>query len=98
MTRYKQLTLQELGVTGATPAYGLTESYGHATGGWPDDPIEVKLHTDGEPLRGVELQIVDRDTGHPLPRCQSGRVLLRGRSLLATTPTPKRQPRPSVMT
>jgi fatty-acyl-CoA synthase len=78
MTEYKRLTLIELGVRHATPAYGLTESYGHATGGWPDDPLEVKLHTDGEPLPGVELRIVDKDSGKELGPCSSGRVLLRG--------------------
>jgi fatty-acyl-CoA synthase len=78
MTEYKRLTLTELRVTEATPAYGLTESYGHATGGWPDDPLEVKLHTDGEPLPGVELRIVDNVSGEELGRGQSGRVLLRG--------------------
>jgi fatty-acyl-CoA synthase len=76
---YRRLTILELGVEGATPAYGLTESYGHVTGGWPDDPLEAKLLTDGEPLPGVEIEIVDPESRRPLRREEPGLILLRGR-------------------
>jgi fatty-acyl-CoA synthase len=76
---YKRLAIVGLGLSLATPGYGLTESYGHALVGRPDDPLEIKLHTDGEPLPGVELRIVDPETDLPVPRGQTGRVLLRGR-------------------
>jgi fatty-acyl-CoA synthase len=75
---YKRLAIVELGVALATPAYGLTESHGHATGGLPDDPLEVKLHTDGEPLPGVEMLVVDPESGEPLAPGETGRILLRG--------------------
>jgi fatty-acyl-CoA synthase len=76
---YRRLTILELGVEGATPAYGLTESYGHATGGRPGDPLAAKLETDGEPLDGVEIEIVDPETRRPLPRGEVGLILLSGR-------------------
>jgi fatty-acyl-CoA synthase len=75
---YRRLTILELGVDGATPAYGLTESYGHVTGCWPDDPLEARLYTDGEPLPGVEIDIVDPETRQPLPRGEAGLILLSG--------------------
>jgi fatty-acyl-CoA synthase len=76
---YRRLTILELGVEGATPAYGLTESYGHATGGRPEDPLAAKLETDGEPLPGVEIEIVDPETRRLLPRGDVGLILLSGR-------------------
>lgn len=73
---YRRLTILEFGVAEATPAYGLTESYGHVTGGWPEDPIEARIHTDGEPLPGIEIDIVDPETLRPLARGEIGLVLL----------------------
>ncbi|MDB5582963.1 MAG: Acyl-CoA synthetase (AMP-forming)/AMP-acid ligase [Bradyrhizobium sp.] len=78
MAEYKRLTLVELGITGAVPAYGLTESYGNATVGLPDDPLEAKLATNGRPLPGMEMRIVDPDSGATLPQGAVGLVLLRG--------------------
>ncbi|MGE0232799.1 MAG: AMP-binding protein, partial [Flavobacteriaceae bacterium] len=43
VAEYKRLTLIEMGIKGAVPAYGLTETYGNATVGWPDDPLDAKL-------------------------------------------------------
>lgn len=75
---YKRLTLVELGISEATPAYGLTESYGQCTGGMPDDPLEVKLHTNGTLLPGFEMSIVDPSTLKPVGRETTGLILLRG--------------------
>src|SRR3546814_6678623 len=47
VAEYKRLTLVEMGIKGAVPAYGLTETYGNATVGSPDDPLEVTLATSG---------------------------------------------------
>ncbi|MBN9113558.1 MAG: acyl--CoA ligase [Pseudonocardia sp.] len=76
---YKSLALDQLGVRYATPAYGLTETYGHITGGMPDDPTEVKLTTDGSPLPGIELRIVDPLTRKDVSAGELGLVLVRGR-------------------
>jgi len=77
-TEYKRMTLVEMGVSLACPAYGLTESYGNAAVGEFDDPLEVKLHTTGRPLPGFELNVVDPLTFEPLRAGQVGLVLLRG--------------------
>ena len=78
MTEYKRLTLVEMGIKRACPAYGLTESYGNATVGYADDPLEAKLHTNGPALPGTELVIVDPVSFEPMPAGQIGLVLLRG--------------------
>ncbi len=75
---YKRLTLVEMGITGAVPAYGLTETYGNAAVGEADDPIDVKMATDGRPLPGMEFRIVDPDSGTPVPHGTAGLVLIRG--------------------
>ena len=78
MTEYKRMTLIEMGIRQAVPAYGLTETYGNATVGHADDPVEVKLATDGEPLPGMEMIVVDPETGERLPAGRIGLVLIRG--------------------
>jgi fatty-acyl-CoA synthase len=74
----KRLALVELGLRLATPSYGLTECYGNATGGLPDDPLDVKLNTDGLPLPGFEVSIVDPETRRPMAGGEIGLILLRG--------------------
>jgi fatty-acyl-CoA synthase len=78
VAEYKRLTLVEMGITGAVPAYGLTETYGNATVGLPDDPIAVKIATNGRPLPGMEMIVVDPQTGRHLPQGETGLVLIKG--------------------
>lgn len=78
VAEYKRMTLVEMGIKSAVPAYGLTESYGNATVGWPDDPLEAKLETNGTPLPGMEMRIVDPQTGRDVAKGEMGLVLLRG--------------------
>ena len=75
---YKRLTLVEMGITGAVPAYGLTETYGNAAVGAVDDPLDVKLATDGRPLPGQEIRIVDPATSAPMAAGEAGLILIRG--------------------
>ncbi|MGE8319038.1 MAG: cyclohexanecarboxylate-CoA ligase [Comamonas sp.] len=56
-------------------AWGMTENGAVATT-LPGDDDERAVHTDGRPLPGVELKVVDAD-GQPLPVGASGRLLLR---------------------
>jgi fatty-acyl-CoA synthase len=75
---YKRMTLLEMGISMASAAYGLTESYGNATVSMADDPIETKIATNGTPLPGIELLIVDPATQRPLAQGETGLILLRG--------------------
>ena len=81
-SEYKRLTLVEMGISRAVPAYGLTETYGNATVGYADDPLEAKLRTNGPALPGMELVIVDPATDAPLPHGETGLVLIRGHTTL----------------
>src|SRR5262249_52841660 len=42
------------------------------------DPVDVRLHSVGRPLPGMEIRIVDRDTRRPLPPGEVGEILIRG--------------------
>ncbi|MTD55556.1 AMP-binding protein [Amycolatopsis pithecellobii] len=63
---------------GATIArgYGSTE-YPTATQAWVDDPLDWRAETDGRPMEGTELKIVD-DAGAELPPGERGELLVRG--------------------
>jgi fatty-acyl-CoA synthase len=74
----KHRTIVELGVAYATGSYGMTETYGNATGNFPDDDLEIKLHTTGQALPGFELRIVDPESRQPLSNGSTGLLLIRG--------------------
>ena len=59
-------------------AWGMTEN-GAVTTILPDDADERAFSTDGCPLPGAELKVVDFD-GKPVPAGQSGRLLVRSAS------------------
>jgi fatty-acyl-CoA synthase len=77
----RERVIVQMGIHLATQSYGMTEAYGHSCVGEPDDRLETKLYTAGRPLPGFELEIVDPATREPVPRGQSGLVLLRGHIL-----------------
>ncbi len=56
-------------------AWGMSEN-GAVTTTLPQDDDERSINTDGCPLPGVEVRVVD-DNGTPLPTGESGRLLLR---------------------
>jgi fatty-acyl-CoA synthase len=92
-TEYKRMTLVEMGITLASAAYGLTESYGNATVSPADDPIEPKLATNGPPLPGTELLIVDASTQSPLPQGETGLIPLHAGTLRPATSITRRRHR-----
>ena len=47
-----------------------------------DDPLDAKLHTNGTPLPGIELAIVDPLSKWPLAAGEIGLILLRGHTTL----------------
>lgn len=77
-TAERRILIEEIGAIEATPSYGLTESYGNATGGFTHDPLAIKLTTAGKALPGFELKIVDPQTRSTLPVGQIGLLLIRG--------------------
>lgn len=68
-----------LGVPGICNVYGATENYGNCCVTPHDMPLADKLLSQGPPLPGVEVRIVDPETGDPLPVGSDGEVEVRGR-------------------
>jgi acyl-CoA synthetase (AMP-forming)/AMP-acid ligase II len=56
--------------------YGSTE-HPSTTGQTHDDPEKKRLYTDGHPLPGVEIRLVDED-GHDVAQGEPGEILSRG--------------------
>jgi fatty-acyl-CoA synthase len=70
--------VMDLGAREICNVYGLTECYGNCAVTDAHDPVDVRLHTVGRPLPGMELRIVDPATRRPLPPGEVGEILIRG--------------------
>lgn len=68
-----------LGVHEICNVYGATENYGNCCVTDRRQPLEERLHTQGRPLPGVEVRVVDPDTGAVLPPGSTGELHVRGR-------------------
>jgi fatty-acyl-CoA synthase len=61
-----------------TIVYGLTEASPGITQTRTNDPVEVRVKTVGKPFEGVEVRIVDPETGAVLPDNTPGELCSRG--------------------
>jgi fatty-acyl-CoA synthase len=68
----------EMGAREITCGYGQTEMSPLMTQTCTDDPIELRVGTVGRPLPGVEVKIVDVETGEDLPDEKAGEICGRG--------------------
>ncbi len=59
-------------------SFGSTESCGFMCMGSVDDPLEMRCGTSGRPLPGMEIRIIDPETGREMPPGEPGEALLRG--------------------
>jgi acyl-CoA synthetase len=71
---------ERLGIK-VTRAYGSTE-HPSISGASPDEPQAKRNHTDGHPLAGVEVRVVDGED-RDLPAGEPGEILSRGPDLFA---------------
>jgi acyl-CoA synthetase (AMP-forming)/AMP-acid ligase II len=71
---------EALGIS-VTRSYGSTE-HPSTTGSDPSAPVERRMRTDGRPLGGVELRIIDED-GRDLEPGEPGEIVSRGPDLCA---------------
>lgn len=62
--------------------YGMTETSGTVCTSRLDDPVELRTTRLGPPLPGVEVKLVDPETGDEVPTGERGEILVRGYSLL----------------
>jgi fatty-acyl-CoA synthase len=68
----------ELGVSGLIGMYGMSEVSNAATRGFCTDPHEIRASANGRPVPGVEVRVVDVDTGKTLPEGEIGEIRIRG--------------------
>ncbi|MCP5200879.1 MAG: AMP-binding protein [Gammaproteobacteria bacterium] len=68
----------ELGAREICNIYGLTETYGNCTVTDAGDPLELRLRSVGRALPGVELRIVDADSGAECAAGEAGEIRVRG--------------------
>ena len=68
----------DLGVKDICNVYGLTEAYGNSAVTDAAAPLAQRLVANGEALRGVELRILDLESGRSLPQDEVGEIALRG--------------------
>lgn len=72
----------EVGAREITCGYGQTEMSPLITMCRTDDPLELRVSTVGRPLPGVEVKLVDVETGAELGDCQSGEICGRGHGVM----------------
>jgi fatty-acyl-CoA synthase len=68
----------DLGAREICNIYGLTETYGNCAVTDAAEPLEIRQASVGRPLPGVDLRIVDSDTGKVLPQGQVGEIRVKG--------------------
>lgn len=74
--------IDEMGAREMTVGYGQTEAAPLLTQTGVNDPLELRVGTVGRPLPGVEVKIVDPESGAELADGQSGEVCGRGHGVM----------------
>jgi fatty-acyl-CoA synthase len=72
------LTMHGLGVREICNVYGATETYGNATVTDAHEPDALRLSSQGKPLPGMQLRIVDPETQAVLPPGEVGEIQVAG--------------------
>jgi len=73
-----RIAAKQLGAERMCNIYGSTETYGNCCVTPCDWPLERRMHSQGPPLPGVNLRIVDPESGRALPAGESGAVEIAG--------------------
>jgi fatty-acyl-CoA synthase len=68
----------------AVGSWGMSETGPLATCSRFDEPLADRAGAHGRPMPGLELRIVDAETGAPLPPDREGEIIVRGPSLMRT--------------
>ena len=72
------MTMEAVGAAELCNVYGSTETYGNCAVTDAHDPRELRLHTQGLPLPGMELRVVHPETRQPLGVNEVGELCVRG--------------------
>lgn len=90
--------VDELGIKSICNIYGSTEVYGNCCVTDADDPLDIRMVSQGLPLPGVEIRVVDHESGAVVPRTQPGHLQVRGRVMPGYLPTADGQQVPDPIT
>ncbi len=74
--------VKDMNMTEITSVYGLTESSPGITQTMPDDTIDIRVSTVGKAFPGVEVKIVDIDTGETLGPNKVGEICCKGYNVM----------------
>ncbi len=74
--------VEELGVKGFTNVYGMSETSNSISRSFWHEPLELKLRTNGQPMQGVRVQVVDVDSGEELPAGRTGELRISGYTVM----------------
>jgi fatty-acyl-CoA synthase len=72
------MTIEALGASGLCNVYGSTETYGNCAVTDANDPLALRLHSQGPPLPGMTIRAVDLITRRPLPEGEIGELAVGG--------------------
>ena len=73
----------KLGAKNICNIYGLSETYGNCAVVDANEDLEIRTHSVGHPLPGVDLKICDIDTGKELQNNKVGEIRVKGPLFLA---------------
>ncbi len=72
----------EKDVWGPEGSYGLSETFTLCASIPSDSPAELRKRTSGRALPGMQIRIVDSDSGEPLPTGQAGEIAVKGATFM----------------
>ena len=73
-----RMTMEAVGAPELCNVYGATETYGNCAVTDARDPLAVRVETQGLPLPGMEIRVVDPVSGRPLERGEVGEFRVKG--------------------
>jgi fatty-acyl-CoA synthase len=73
-----QMTIDAVNARELCNVYGATETYGNCAVTDAHDPLDVRLATQGRPLPGMRIRVVEPSSGRPLPAGEVGELRVRG--------------------
>jgi fatty-acyl-CoA synthase len=74
--------IERMGMKDVCHAYGLSEASPNVCMSWHDDDLEKRINGWAHVLDGLDVRIVDPETGRDLPEGSSGEILVRGWSVM----------------
>jgi fatty-acyl-CoA synthase len=72
------MTMEAVNARRLCNVYGATETYGNCAVTDADDPLEIRLTTQGRPLPGMRIRVVEPESGRVLPPNEIGELRVKG--------------------